>query len=75
MNSIHHSTVIRIETLPMVNEDAKTFFAESKPCMSDTLEVATWPVTSLVTARLIPVSIRNVDSVIRNEGIFVFITR
>ena len=43
--------------------------------MSDTLGVATCPVTSLVTARLMPVSIRNELRVIRKLGIFVFITR
>ncbi len=75
VNSSHHSTVIRTDTPPTTNEDANTFFAESKPAMSETLGVATCPVTSLVTARLMPVSIRNELSVIRKLGIFVFITR
>ena len=42
--------------------------------MSLTLGVATWPETSLVTARLMPVSIKNVPSVIKKLGILVFIT-
>ena len=75
MNRIHQSTVIRTETPTMLKDDAKTFLADSKPCMSATFEEATCPVTSLVTARLIPVSIRNEPNVIRNDGILVFITR
>ena len=43
--------------------------------MSATLGEATCPVTSLVTARLMPVSIRNVPRVIKKLGILVFITR
>ncbi len=66
---------MRMPTPATVNDDANTFCAESQPCMSLTLWVATWPATSLVTARLMPASMKNELSVMRKLGIFVFITR
>lgn len=75
VNTSHHTTVMRMLTPNSVNDEAKTFCAESQPCMSLTLWVATWPATSLVTARLMPASMKNVLSVIRKLGILVFITR
>src|SRR6266487_3589557 len=62
MNRIHHSSVIRIDTPPTVNEEANTFFAESNPSMLDTSLVPTLPVTCLVRARLSPRSMKNVPS-------------
>src|SRR3954469_20195648 len=56
VNTSHHTTVMRIPTPNTVNDDAKTERAESKPAMSLTLWVATWPATNLVTARLTPAS-------------------
>ena len=75
MNSSHHNTVMRTDTPKTVNVDANTARADSQPCMSFTLGVATWPETSFVTAMLAPVSINNVPSVIKKLGILVFITR
>ncbi len=68
--------MIRTCTPKMVNASGEnTHCADSQPCMSFTLWVATWPETSFVTARLMPASMKNVLSVIRKLGIFVFITR
>src|SRR3954471_15877926 len=40
-NRIHHTSVIRIDTPPIVNWDANTFWAEAKPSMLDTSLVLT----------------------------------
>ena len=74
-NRIHHTSVIRIETPPTLNEEAKTFCAELKPSMSATSLVPTLPVTCLVTARFRPRSMKNVPSVTRKLGMPVFTTR
>ena len=74
MNSSHHSTVTRTGTPKIVSVEAKTARAESHPCISFTLGVATAPDTHLVTAMFAPVNISNVPSVIRKLGIFVLIT-
>jgi hypothetical protein len=58
-----------------VNAWANTHWPDAQPCMSLTLCVATCPATSLVTARLMPASMKNELSVIRKLGILVFITR
>ncbi len=67
-NTSHHKTVIFTSTPPMVNSEAKSALAWSKPSMSLMESVATLPVISLVTARLAPCRIRNVPSVIRKLG-------
>ena len=41
VNSSHQNTVIRTSTPKIVNDDENTFCAESQPCMSFTLGVAT----------------------------------
>src|ERR1043165_4203815 len=41
VNTSHHTTVIRMLTPNSVNDEANTFCAESQPCMSLTLCVAT----------------------------------
>src|SRR5918996_4614805 len=74
-NRIHHSRVIRIETPPTVNWEAKMFLAIPKPAMSDTSLVPTLPVTILVTARLSPRSMKNVPRVTRKLGMPVLTTR
>src|SRR3954464_7967062 len=65
----HHTTVTRMLTPSTVNDDAKTFCAEANPDMSPTLCVATCPATNLVTARLMPASMKNELSVMRKLGI------
>src|SRR5689334_2372757 len=75
VNTNHHTTVMRMPTPNRSNEEAKTFCAESNPDMSPTLWVATCPETNLVTARLMPASMKNELSVMRKLGIFVLITR
>src|SRR6266487_4678208 len=74
MKRIHHSSVIRIPTPPMVNWEANTFCAELNPWMFETSLVPTLPVTSLVTARLSPRSMKNVPSVTRKLGMPVLTT-
>ena len=49
--------------------------ADLNPSRSETLAEATVPVTALVTPRLMPRSMKKVDSVIRNVGIPVRTTR
>ena len=48
---------------------------EANPSSPETLSVATVPVAALVTPRLMPRSMKNVDRVIRNDGILVLTTR
>src|SRR6266702_3422260 len=74
-NRIHHSSVTRIDTPPMLNDEANTFCAEAKPAMLDTSLVPTLPVICLVIARLSPRSMKNVPSVTRKLGMPVFTTR
>lgn len=64
----HHTTVIFTWTPPTSKEEAKTFFAWSNPSMVLMSSVATFPVISLVTARLTPCRIRNVPRVTRKLG-------
>src|SRR5262245_55036427 len=42
-NRIHQSRVIRMDTPPMLNEEANTAFAELNPSMLDTSLVPTFP--------------------------------
>src|SRR5919202_4427144 len=75
MNSSHHSSVTRIATPPTVNVEANTLRADSNPWMFETSLVPTLPVTSLVTARLSPRSMKNVPRVTRKLGMPVLTTR
>src|SRR5918994_828497 len=74
-HSSHQITVILTVMNPSGISEAKIARPEVNPSSSETLSVATVPVVALVTPRLIPRSMKNVDSVIRNEGILVFTTR
>ncbi len=60
---------------PRSMSEANTARAEEKPSSSETLAVATVPVTSLVTPRLTPWSTKKVESVTRKLGIPVRMTR
>ena len=60
---------------PNDTSEANTALAEANPSRSETLAVATVPVVALVTPRLIPRRAKNVDRVIRKEGILVRTTR
>src|SRR6478752_6617771 len=73
--SSHQTTVIRTVTEPIWNDDAKIALRLLNPSMSETLVVATWPVSNLVTPRLAPCSTKNVPNVTRNDGIPVRTTR
>ena len=64
----------RTGTPKIVIVDANTARADSQPCISFTLGVATAPETHLVTAMFAPVNINRVPSVIKKLGILVFIT-
>ena len=60
--------VILKSTPPMVSVEAKTSLAEEKPSMSEIDLVETVPLISLVKPRFMPVSIRNVPSVMMKLG-------
>ncbi len=73
--TIHQSTVARTVTPPTSNCDEKTVRADPNPSMSETFCVATVPVMSFVTPRLMPKSMKNVLSVTRKLGMPVRTTR
>src|SRR5258708_21598797 len=75
VNKNHHTTVMRTRIPPIEKDDENTALAESQPCISDALGVAACSEISFVTAKLMPVIIRNVLNVIKKLGILVFITR
>ncbi len=64
----HHQTVALSDTPPTVTSEANSQRQDAKPCMSEIGLVVTVPVTSLVTPRLAPVSIRKVPSVTMKLG-------
>ncbi len=64
----HHTTVILTLTPPTLKVEAKSFCAWAKPSMSLMSSVATFSVTSLVTARFTPCRIRKVPRVTRKLG-------
>src|SRR6476620_5742389 len=68
-NTSHQITVMLMVMNPRSMLEAKMALAEAKPSSSETLADATVPVTALVTPRLMPRSMKNVDNVIRNDGI------
>src|SRR3954464_10400220 len=74
-NSSHQMTVMLTVMNPRLTLPANTALAAGNPSRPETLAVATVPVVALVTPRLMPRSMKNVDSVIRNEGILVLTTR
>ena len=65
-NSSHHSTVILTVMNPSGTSEANIALAARNPSSSETLSLATVPVAALVTPRLMPRSMKNVDRVIRN---------
>ena len=74
-NSSHQSTVTLTVMKPSGMSEAKMALAEANPSSPETLAVATVPVMALVTPRLMPRSMKNVDRVIRKRGIPVLTTR
>src|SRR5579872_5850573 len=64
----HHKMLTLTSVPPTLNVDAKIERAELKPAMLEISFVATFPVTSRVTARLAPCSMRNVPSVTKKLG-------
>ena len=65
----HHSTVILTVMNPSGMSEAKSAWAAMNPSRPETLAVATVPVISLVTPRLMTRSMKNVHRVIRKLGI------
>ena len=74
-NSSHQSTVTLTVMNPSGMSEANRALAEANPSSPETLSLATVPVAALVTPRLMPRSMKNVDRVIRNDGILVLTTR
>src|SRR6478752_871894 len=74
-NNSHHTTVIRTVTEPIWKDDAKIAFKLLNPSISDTLVVATCPVSNFVTPRFAPCNTKNVPNVTRNDGIPVRTTK
>ncbi len=64
----HHQTVALTVSPPTVISEANSQRQEAKPSMSEIGFVVTVPVTSLVTPRFAPVSIRKVPSVTMKLG-------
>ena len=67
-NSSHHSTVTLTVMNPSGMSEANRALAARNPSSPETLSVATVPVAALVTPRLMPRSMKNVDRVIRKTG-------
>ncbi len=74
-NTSHQMTVTFTVMNPSGMSEAKIARAEANPSSSETLSVATVPVMALVVPRLTPRSMKNVDSVIKNDGMPVRTTR
>ena len=74
-NTSHQRTVILIVMKPSGMSEAKMALAEAKPSSSETLWRGDRAGDDLVTPRLMPRSMKNVDRVIRKLGMPVLTTR
>src|SRR5215475_13509335 len=73
-NTIQYTTDVRMLTPPIVHDAENTCRAELNPCRVEMSGLETWLVIVWVSAMFSPWSMKNIPSVIRNDGIPVRIT-